>query len=119
MKTGTDAVGLDHNPIIADTTAKVNMTPTEASPGHTTGTTDDIIGVVHDAHIQVLIHIIPAVTLHPADYLHTEAHQPTLAIRAHHVPIQHTNQVSKLCINLQCIPGDLKTSHTIKEIQES
>ena len=41
MKTGTDAVGLDHNPIIADTTAKVTMPVTEAVPGHTTGTTDN------------------------------------------------------------------------------
>ena len=47
MKTGTDTVGLDHNPIITDTTAKVAMIPTEAIPGHTTGTTDDITGVVH------------------------------------------------------------------------
>ena len=46
MKTGTDAVGPDHNPIIEDTTAKVNMTPTEAIPGHTTRTTDDIIGII-------------------------------------------------------------------------
>ena len=58
MKTGTDAVGLDHNPIITDTTAKVTMTPTEAIPGHTTGTSDDITGVVHDVHTQVLTHII-------------------------------------------------------------
>ena len=50
MKTGTDTVGLDHNPIIADTTEKVTMTPAEAIPGHTTGTTDNITGVVHAAH---------------------------------------------------------------------
>ena len=30
------------HPIIEDTTAKVTMTPTEAVPGHTIGTTDDI-----------------------------------------------------------------------------
>ena len=62
-KTGTDAVGLDHNPIITDTTAKVTLTPTDVIPGHTTGTTDDITGVVHDVHTPVLIHILIA-TLH-------------------------------------------------------
>ena len=41
MKTGTDAVGLDYNPILTDTTAKVTMTLTEAVPGHITGTTED------------------------------------------------------------------------------
>ena len=64
MKTGTDAVGLDHSPIIADTTGKVTMIPTDSVPGHTTRTTDDIIGVTHDAHTQLLIHIILATTLH-------------------------------------------------------
>ena len=73
MKTGTDGVGLDHNPIITDTTAKVAMIPTEAIPGHTTGTTDNIIGVVHDAHIQVLIHIIPTTALHTTDHFHIGA----------------------------------------------
>ena len=43
METGTDAVGLDHSPIIADNTAKVAMIPTEVIRGHTTGTTDNII----------------------------------------------------------------------------
>ena len=32
------------------------MTPIEAIPGHTTGTTDDITGVVCDAHTQPLTH---------------------------------------------------------------
>ena len=74
MKAGTNAVGLDHSPIIADTAAKVTMIPTEAIPGHTTGTTDDIIGVVHDAHIQVLVHIVLTTTLHTIDHLHIGAH---------------------------------------------
>ena len=52
MKTGTDAVALDHNPILADTTAKVTMTLTEAIPGHITRTTGDITGVLHDTHTQ-------------------------------------------------------------------
>ena len=72
-KTGTDAVGLDHNPIITYTTAKVTMIPTKAIPGHTTGTTDDITGVIHGAQTQVLIHIILAMTLHTTDHLHIGA----------------------------------------------
>ena len=70
---GTDTVGLDHNAILTDITAKVIRTPTEAIPGHTTGITDDITGVVHDAHSQVLIHIILTTTLHITGHLPTEA----------------------------------------------
>ena len=44
MKSGTDKVGLGHNPILTDTTAEATMTPTEAIPGHTTGTADAITG---------------------------------------------------------------------------
>ena len=40
MKSGTDAVGLGYNPILTDTTAEATVTPTEAIPGHTTGTAD-------------------------------------------------------------------------------
>ena len=52
MKTGTDAVGLDHNPILTDTTAEAAMTPTEAIPGHTTGTADARTGVLPGAHAE-------------------------------------------------------------------
>ena len=69
-QTGTEPVGLDHNPIIADATAKVAMTPTEVIQGHITGTTDDMTGVVHDAHTQVLIHIILIVTFHTTGHFH-------------------------------------------------
>ena len=93
------------------------MIPSEDVPGHIIETRDITTGVLHDALIPVII--VPAVTPYIADYLHTGAHQLTLGIRADHVPIQHTNQVSKLCINLQCILTDLKTSHMIKEIQGS
>ena len=48
MKSGTDAVGLGHNPILTDTTAEATMTPTEAIPGHTTGTADAIAGILPD-----------------------------------------------------------------------
>ena len=67
------------------------MILTEAVPGHTTRTTDDISGVLHDAHMQVLIHIILAMTLHISDYLHTDALQLTPEITAHHTLNQHTN----------------------------
>ena len=73
-KTGIDAVGLDHNPILADTTAKVATALTVAILGHTTWTTEDITGVVHDAHTQVLTHIILTTTLHTKEYLHTGVH---------------------------------------------
>ena len=46
------------------------MTPTEAIPGHITGTTDNVTGVVHDAHTGVLTHIILATTPHTTDHLH-------------------------------------------------
>ena len=93
------------------------MIHTEDIPCHTIETIDITTGVLHDALTPVII--IPIVTPHIADHLHTGAHQLTLRIRADHVPIQHTNQVSKLCLNLQYIPADLKTSRIIKEIQES
>ena len=119
MKTGTNAVGLNHNLIITDTTAKVSMIPTEAVPGHTTGTTDDIIEVVHDAHIQVLIHIILAATLHIADHLHIGALQLTPETAADHTLNQPTNLLRKPCINLHN-PEDHKVKHTpngIKDLQ--
>ena len=64
MKTGTDVVSLGLNTILTDITARAIMTPTEAIHSHTTGITDDITGVVHDAHTQPLTHIILAMTLH-------------------------------------------------------
>ena len=94
MKTGTDAVGLDHNLILTDITAKVAMTPTEAVPGHTTWMTDAITGVVHDAYTQTLIHIILAMTLHITDYLPTEALQLTPEITADYALDHHTNPPS-------------------------
>ena len=93
------------------------MIHTEDVPGHIIETIDVATGVLHD--VPTLVIIIPTMTPHITDHLHTGAHQPTLGIRADHVPIQHTNQVSKLCINLQHMPADLRTSCTIKEAQES
>ena len=74
MMADTDTVGLDHNPILADTTAKVTMTPTEAVPGHIMETTEDITGVVHANHAQTLIHTVLVATLHIEGHLHTGAH---------------------------------------------
>ena len=115
MKTGTDTVGLDHNPILADTTAKVAMTHTEAFPGHITGTTEDITGVVPDDHTQTLVHSILAATLHIKDYLHTGAHQITTEITADHVLDQPTIQLRKPHINLHHIPEDHKVKHIPKK----
>ena len=118
MKTGIDAVGLAKNLIPTGTTAEVNMTPTEAVPGHTTGITDDITGVLHVAHTQVLIHIILTMTLHIADHLPTEALQLTPEITADHILNQPTNAPRKPCTNLHYIPEDHKVKHTPKGIQE-
>ena len=67
------------------------MIHTEDVPGHIIETIDIMTGVLHNA--LTLVIIIPAVTPHITDCLHTGAHQLTLGIRADHVPIQHTNQV--------------------------
>ena len=118
MKTGTDTVGPDHNPIIADTAGKVTMTPTEAIPGHITGTTDDITGVVHDGHTQVLIHIILTTTLHTADHLHIRALWFTPETAADHAVDHPTNQLRKACTNLHHNPEDCRVLHILKGIQE-
>ena len=67
------------------------MTPTEVIPGHTTGITDAITEVVHNAHTQPLTPIILTATLHNADHLHIEALQLTPEITADHTLDQHTN----------------------------
>ena len=118
MKTGTDAVGLDHNPIITDTTAKATMIPTEAIPGHTKGTTHNNTGVVHDAHTQVCIHIIFIATLHTADHLHIGALQLAPETAADHTLQQPTNQLRKACTNLCHIQEDHRVKHILKGIQE-
>ena len=94
------------------------MTPTESIPGCTTGTTDDITGVLHNAHTQTLIHIILIVTLHITDHLPTEPLQLTPGITADHTPNQPTNQPRKPGINLCHIPEEHKVKHIPKGIQE-
>ena len=101
---------------MVDTTAKVTMIPTEAIPGHTTGTTDDIIGVVHNAHIQVLIHIVLTVTLHTTDHLHIGVLQLTPETAADHALNPPTNLLRKDHTNLLHNPEDHKVKHTPKGI---
>ena len=119
MKTGTDTVDPDHNHIIKDTTAKVAITPTEAIPGHSIGTTDDITRVIHNTHTEVLICTILTTTPYIKDHLHTGAHQPTQNTTAYHSLGQPTNQCRKPCIKIHHIPEDSKVKHILKEIQES
>ena len=94
------------------------MIPTEAVLGHTTGTTDDVIRVVHNAHIQVLIHIIVSMTLHTADHLHIGALQLTPETVQDHALDPPTNQLRKAHTNLLHNPEDYKVKHTPKGIQE-
>ena len=117
MRTGTDVVGLDHNPIITDTAAKVTMTPTEAIPGHITGITEDIMGVVHNAHTQVLKHIVLTSTPHTTDHLHTGAHQLTQETAADHTVNQPTNQLRKPHTILHHIPEGPKVKHILKDFK--
>ena len=116
-RTDTDTADQGLTPVPADITTTVTTICTEDIPGHIIETIDITTGVLHDAHSPVII--IPAMTPHIIDYLCTGAHQLTPRIRADHLPVQQTNQVSKLCIHLQHIPADLKMSCIIKEIQES
>ena len=91
------------------------MSHTDTAPGHIIEAIDVTKGVPHNALIPVLI--VPAVIPHTTDGPHTGPHQLTLRTTADHIPIQHTNQVRKPCINLQHVPPEIKTSHMIKEIQ--
>ena len=91
MKTGTNAVDPDHNHIIKDTTAKITITPTEAILGHTIGTSDNITGVILDAHTQTLMHTVLTMTLHNEGHLQIGAHQFTHQITADHTLNQPTN----------------------------
>ena len=84
------------------------MIPVEAIPGHIIETIEVIIRVLHDALTPVLV--IPTMTPHITDCLHTGAHQLTLRTTADHDPIQHTNQVRKPCINLHPMAAELEAN---------
>ena len=116
MKTGTDVVGLDLNPILTDITAKVALTPTEAIPYPTTGIIDDITGVVHNTHTQLLTHIVLTTTLHITDHLHI-ALQFTPEITADHALNQPTKPPRKPCTNLSHIEANHKAKHIPKGTQ--
>ena len=83
---------------------------------HTTGTTEDITGIVYGAHTQVLIHIILIMTLHTADHLHIGALQLTQETTADHALDQATNQTRKPRTNLHYNPEDHKVKHMLKGI---
>ena len=68
------------------------MIHTQDVPGHIIEKIDITTGVLHNTLILVII--IPAMTPHITDHLHTGAHQLTLGIRAYHIPIQGTSQES-------------------------
>ena len=93
------------------------MIPKEAIPGHIIGTIYITTGVLHDALTPALI--IPAMTPHITDHPHTGAHHLILRTRADHIPIQHTNQVRKSCINLHPVQAELQAVCMIKGTQES
>ena len=93
------------------------MIHTDTVPGHILESIDITIGVLHDALTPVLN--VPVMTPHTADHPHTGAHQLTLRTTADHIPVQHTHQVRKPCINLHPIPADFRAICMIKETKES
>ena len=106
MKSGTDAGGLDHNPILADNTAEATVTPTKAIPGHTTETADAITGVLPGDHTQMPIHITLTMTPHIRDHLCTEALQLTIETTADHDLNQYINQPKRPHTKIHHHPGN-------------
>ena len=95
------------------------MTPTEAVPGHTTGTVDAITRVLPNAHGQMPIHITLAMTPHIRDHPHTEALPLTLETAADHNLDQHINQPRIPHTKIHHDPGNPTVLHTLKETPES
>ena len=119
MKADTDAVGPDHNLILADTIAEADITPIETIPGHATGPVDVITEVLPSTHTPMPIHIALARTPHIEDHPHTVALQLTLETTEDHACNQHMNQLRKSHIRIYPIPEDPMEIYTIREIQES
>ena len=94
------------------------MIPTEAIIGHTTGTTDDTIGVVHNTHIQVLTHHHSCHDTPHHRSFHIGALQLTPETAADHSLNLPTNQLRKAHTNLLHNPEDHRVKHTPKGIQE-
>ena len=115
MKSGTEAVGLGHNPILTYTTTKATVTPTETILGHTTGTADAITGVLPSIHTQMLIHIALTMTPRIGDYPCTEAFQLTLETAADHDLNQHINHPRGPCTKILHNPGNPTVLHTLRE----
>ena len=110
----TDAVGLDHNPILAYCSQHCH----DSYRGHSRTqhrTTDDIIRVIHDAHTQVInIHII---SHHDTPHCRSSS-QRSSGIAAEHPLDQPTGQLRKPHTNLPQSPEDCKVNHIQKGIQE-
>ena len=119
MKSGTDTVGLDHNPILADTTAEAAVTPTEAVSGHTTETADAITRVLPGDHTQMPIHITLAMALHIRVHLHTEGLQLTLETMEDHNLDQHINQPKIPHTKIHHNSENPTVMHTLRETPES
>ena len=114
--TDTDGVGLDHNPILTDTAATVTMIPTEAAPGHITGTPGDITGVFHNVYTLECIHTILTTTLHIDGHLYTRTHQHPHEIAADHALNWPTGQLRKPHIRIHHIQEDPMVIHALNEI---
>ena len=116
--TNTDAIGLGHNHILADTaaTATATMIPSEDAPAHIVGTAENITGVLHNA--QMHISTILTMTVYIESHLLTEAPWLTCMITADHALNQPTGWLRKPCIRIHHIPGNPMVIHALKEIQE-
>ena len=114
MKSGTDAVDPVQNPILKDTTVEATMTPTETIPGHTTGTAEDITGVLPISHAQMPINITLAMTPHIGDHYHTEVLQLTLETAADHNLNKHIKQPRRLHTKIHHDPGNSTVLHTAR-----
>ena len=119
MKSGTDAVGLDHNLILTYARAEATMTPMEAIPGHTMETEDVITGVLPGDHAQINIHITLTITPHIGDHLHTEVLQLTLESTADHELDQHINQPRRPHRTIHHYPGNPTVIQTLRQTPES
>ena len=75
MKADTDTVGLDHNRILADTTAEATMTPTETIPGPPQGQKMLSQEYFPVPMLKCLFNITLTMTPHIRDHLCTEALQ--------------------------------------------
>ena len=105
-------------PTLTNIAVELNMNPTGAAPGHTTGITDGITEAVHNDHT-LPTHIIPAAIPHIADHQLIEALpliQETTAVHAHDQP---TNLPRKIHMTPLYNPVSHKVEHIPKGLPES